>query len=164
MTVADRMAVMQAGRIAQVGTPDEIYEHPASRYVAGFIGDINLVAGRVAQTGPHAMHVVCEGIGVVVTAAMPQIKPGAELWLALRPEKIAVARERSAGSAENVVGGTVTQVGYRGEQSVLEVRTAHGAELKVSVPNRQRRAGETPSAGEQVWLAFPPDNVVVLTQ
>ncbi len=164
MTVADRMAVMEAGRIAQVGTPDEIYEHPASRYVADFIGDINLVAGRVAQTGPHAMHVVCDGIGVVVTAALPQIKPGTELWLALRPEKIAVARERRAGTAENVVGGTVTQVGYRGEQSVLEVRTAHGAELKVSVPNRQRRAGETPSVGAQVWLAFPPDNVVVLTR
>jgi putrescine transport system ATP-binding protein len=163
MTVADRMAVMQAGAIAQVGTPDEIYEHPASRYVADFIGDVNLLQGRVTRADAASVAVVCHGLGEIIAGPAPEARVGETIWLALRPEKIAVI-DASAPDGRNQIAGTVADVGYRGEQSMLEVRTAAGVILKVSVTNRRRRAADGPAVGESVRLAFAADDIVALTR
>lgn len=164
MTVADRMAVMQAGTVAQVGTPDEIYEHPASRYVADFIGDVNLLQGRVVRTDASSVVVACDGFGEIIAGPAPEARVGETIWLALRPEKIAVSEGGRAGVGQNEVTGTVVEVGYRGEQSMLEVRTAAGSILKVSVTNRRRRAADGPAVGESVRLTFAADDIVALTR
>jgi putrescine transport system ATP-binding protein len=164
MTVADRMAVMQAGAIAQVGTPDEIYEHPASRYVADFIGDVNLLQGRVTRVDASGLAVVCDGLGEIVATSAPDARVGEAVWLALRPEKIVVTGGDGAGVGTNEIAGTVAEIGYRGEQSMLEVRTAAGAVLKVSVMNQRRRATDGPAVGESVRLAFAADDIVALTR
>jgi putrescine transport system ATP-binding protein len=135
MTVADRMAVMEHGRIAQTGTPVEIYEHPNSRYVATFIGDVNLI-----QDG----------------------RSGG--WLALRPEKLRIAREPPAGAGNNAVSGIVTEIGYLGDMSVYKVRTADGLVLKAAVPNVTRVRARPFSHGDQVWLCWEPEAAVSLTR
>jgi putrescine transport system ATP-binding protein len=135
MTVADRMAVMEHGRIAQTGTPVEIYEHPDSRYVATFIGDVNLI--QDGQSGG---------------------------WLALRPEKLRIAREPPAGAGNNAVSGIVTEIGYLGDMSVYKVRTADGLVLKAAVPNVTRVRARPFSHGDQVWLCWEPEAAVSLTR
>jgi putrescine transport system ATP-binding protein len=164
MTVADRMAVMEGGRIAQVGTPDEIYEHPVSRAVADFIGDVNLLQGRVTQVEASGLRVACDRLGEVVAGAAPDVKAGDSVWLALRPEKIAIMRQSDAAAGANAIGGTVSELGYRGEQSMLEVRTASGMTMKALIHNRRRQAADAPLVGEAVWLGFAPDDAVVLTR
>ncbi|MGE0525319.1 MAG: ABC transporter ATP-binding protein [Variibacter sp.] len=164
MTVADRMAVMQGGAVAQVGTSDEIYEHPASRYVADFIGDVNLLQGRVTRVDASGVTVACDGLGEIIAAAAQDARAGEMIWLALRPEKIAVTGGDGAGVGKNEIAGTVAEIGYRGEQSMLEVRTAAGVVLKVSVTNRSRRAADGPAVGESVRLIFAADDIVALTR
>src|SRR3954451_19762427 len=99
MTLADRIAVMNAGKLAQVAGPVEIYERPKSRWVADFIGDVSLIEGRVAEGGS-----VDTSVGTL-KAAHTGPASGATVWLALRPEKIGLSRERPAG-ASNAVSGT----------------------------------------------------------
>jgi putrescine transport system ATP-binding protein len=164
MTVADRMAVMDAGAVAQVGTPDEIYEHPCSRYVADFIGDVNLLQGRVTRADKTGLTAMCDGVGEITAGPAAERMPGETIWLALRPEKIAIATDGGIAADGNVIVGTVVEIGYRGEQSMLEVRTAAGTILKACIANRRRHAGNAPAVGETVRLFFAPDDVVVLTR
>jgi putrescine transport system ATP-binding protein len=135
MTVADRMAVMEHGRIAQIGTPVDIYEHPNSRYVASFIGDINLLQDR--QSGG---------------------------WLALRPEKLRIGREPPLGAAGNAISGVVAEVGYLGDTSVYKVRTTDGLVLKAAVPNLTRVRARPFGHGDEVWLSWDPEAAVPLTR
>jgi putrescine transport system ATP-binding protein len=135
MTVADRMAVMEHGRIAQIGTPEEIYEQPNSRYVASFIGDINLLEDR--QSGG---------------------------WLALRPEMLRIGRNPPTNGAENAIAGVVTEVGYLGDTSVYKVRTTDGRSLKAAVPNLTRGRARPYDHGDAVWLSWEPDAAVLLTR
>ena len=91
MTVASRIGVMDRGQLIQVAPPHEMYEQPNSRWVAGFIGEVNLLEGRVREAGPRATVVETSVAGLVRAAPCAEAKVGATVWVALRPEKIDIA-------------------------------------------------------------------------
>src|SRR5262245_61588780 len=132
MTMADRIGVMQHGRLAQVGTPGEIYEQPSSRWVAEFIGDANILEGRIGGDST----VEAPGVGRIKIAQAAGLSPGAHVYVAIRPEKIRIERTRQA--QENVLAGEVIDIGYLGDLSVYKVKLDSGATLKTAVANVSR--------------------------
>jgi putrescine transport system ATP-binding protein len=156
MTVADRIAVMDHGRVAQVGKPAEVYERPASRWVADFIGEVTLLEGRFSAPG------VMQTMIGQLRVSDPSVALGATVWLGLRPEKIDIGSERPADDI-NAVAGTLHEVGYRGDMSIFKVRLGDRSLMKVTVANTAHgRRGF--AAGDVVWLSWPADAGVVLTQ
>ena len=164
MTVADRIAVMNRGRLAQIGTPVEIYERPASRWVAGFVGDVNLIEGRVAAVYPSFVMVEREGMRLRVAHA--PVAPG-DIAVALRPEKIRISHEiprESDHAPENGAAGTVTDIGYLGTMSLYKVRLDGGLVLKAAAMNEQRQSVRTIHANDRVWLSWTSEAGVLLTE
>ena len=157
MTMADRIAVMDRGRVVQVAPPEEVYEQPSTRYVAGFIGDVNLIEAKVGKG-----RTLDSDIGVIRAAGV-KARTGTTVWLALRPEKMRLSRDRPAG-ADNCVEGTVRDVAYLGDLSVYRVRLAGGRELKVTQANQTRRLARPIGSDDKVFLAWAPDAGVVLTR
>jgi putrescine transport system ATP-binding protein len=162
MTVAHRMAVMDRGRIVQVGTPAQIYEQPNSRYVASFVGDVNLIEGRLASTGPSGS-LIESAAGVKLATSRPvDAGAGATVWVALRPEKLRVATAPQAAS-ENCVAGRVAEIAYLGNLSIYKVRLDNGFVLKAQLPNLTRVIERPIATDDRVWLSWTPDAGVVLT-
>ena len=162
MTLADRIGVMDRGRLMQVAPPAEIYEQPNSRWVADFIGDVNLFEGRLGDDGSSI-----EGTpaGRLRTAGRVDAEPGAPVWAAVRPEKIAMTRQPPASSGDNCLAATVVDIGYLGDMSLYKVRIAGGAQMKAAIANIGRRPdGEAPAFDEEVWLVWPPEATIVLTR
>jgi putrescine transport system ATP-binding protein len=157
MIVADRIALMNHGRLMQVAKPAEIYERPNSRWVADFIGEVTLVEGRISADGA-----IDSALGQLRVAGIGAAKSGDKAWLALRPEKINMSSERPAGEL-NALAGTVLEIGYRGDMSIYKVRLADRALMKVARANVSARGKASFGAGDVVWLSWPPDAGVVLT-
>ena len=165
MTVADRIAVMDQGRIVQVATPAEIYEQPNSRYVAGFIGDINLIEGRIASTFDRTVRLECPGTGAVAEVDhASDAQKGDSAWLAIRPEKVSISLDPPPEGAVNTVAGEVWDIGYLGDVSVYHVRLPTGATLKATVTNRTRLVERPITWDDKVWLSWSRDGGVVLTR
>ncbi len=166
MTVADRIGVMNQGQLVQVATPPEIYERPNSRWVAGFIGEINLFEGRVVASDAAGTLVESAAIGKLRVAPPVAAPIGSAVCLAVRPEKLRLSRERPAGAAENAennVPGEVSDIGYLGDLSVYKVRLAGGAIVKVALANVSRIAAQPIAIGDPVWLTFAADAALILT-
>ncbi|MBX3702581.1 MAG: polyamine ABC transporter ATP-binding protein [Steroidobacteraceae bacterium] len=165
MTLATRIGVMNHGEIVQTGTPTEIYEYPGSRFVADFIGSVNLFEGRLIEDEPDYVRVRSDELGGVfhvghgVSAA-----PDATVWVALRPEKIQISRERPDGDGDNRVQGTVAEIAYRGDQSVYLVRLANGRQVRVTQPNIIRQGSLRISWDDAVWLGWDSASPVVVTR
>jgi putrescine transport system ATP-binding protein len=165
MTVADRIAVMNNGVIVQVATPAEIYEQPNSRYVADFIGDINLIEGKVASAGEGGTRLACAATGATVetnqtlTAAI-----GDEAWFAIRPEKMRISRDAPADPSVNALAGEVWDIGYLGDVSIYHVRLPTGATVKATITNATRLVERPISWEDKVWLTWSRDAGVVLTR
>jgi putative spermidine/putrescine transport system ATP-binding protein len=140
MGLGDRVAVMQAGRIAQIGTPEDIYHRPANRFVAGFVGTLNLFEGRVAGGVLHLP-------GGVLPVALPDGATG----LACRPEALRL-------DAEGPLAGTVAAAFFQGERTRLTVTGAAGAPLTIDV------AGQAPRVGDRVRIGADPAGLVVLPE
>jgi putrescine transport system ATP-binding protein len=157
MIVADRIAVMNKGRLAQVAPPAEIYERPSSRWVADFIGEVTLIEGRLG-----AQRTTIEtSLGPLRIPVGAGLKPGTEVVLALRPEKLALGAERPAGEV-NAVAGAVFEVGYRGNASIYKVRLADRSLIKVSLANV---SGRPPfAADDPVWVSWPADAGVLVRE
>ena len=163
MTLATRIAVMDAGRFVQIGTPTEIYEYPNSRFVADFFGAINLFEGRVEAGDPS--RIVCAETGVLIHAEPIAGQPLPEtLFVAVRPEKIRLSREVPAGEGMTVMHGTVEDLAYYGNHSVYRVRTDQGKLVQVSSPNAHRSAELALEWDEPIHLSWPRDCSVVLTE
>jgi putrescine transport system ATP-binding protein len=156
MTVADRIAVMDRGRLAQVGPPAQVYERPASRWVADFIGEVTLIEGRFSA--PGVMQTLIGQLRVSDTG----VPLGETVWLGLRPEKVSIGGERPGGDV-NMIAGTLHEAGYRGDISIYKVRLGDRSLMKVAVANTGARQRNF-SAGDVVWLSWPPDAGMVLTQ
>jgi putrescine transport system ATP-binding protein len=163
MTVADRIGVMNHGRLVQVATPPEIYEQPNSRWVADFIGDVNLIEGRVVESGVAGTTVDSAPIASLRAAAAPEAEPGATVWVALRPEKIRIARDAPPLSI-NRVEGEVREIGYLGDFSIYKVRLADGFAIKAAAANMSRLTERAIAVGDRVWLSWSSDAGVVLTR
>jgi putrescine transport system ATP-binding protein len=162
MTLADRIGVMDRGRLMQVAPPAEIYEQPNSRWVADFIGDVNLFEGRLGDDGSS---IEGTAAGRLRTAGTVDAEPGALVWAAVRPEKIAMARQPPASSGDNCLAATVVDIGYLGDMSLYKVRLAGGTQMKAAVANIGRRPdGEAPGFDDEVWLIWPPEATIVLTR
>jgi putrescine transport system ATP-binding protein len=152
MTLANRIAVMNGGKLAQVASPAEIYGRPNSRWVAGFIGDVSLIEGRFSAPG------LMQSMVGQLRAAQNEAGLGETVWLALRPEKIGLSAQRPADV--NALAGTVTEVGYRGDRSIYKVRLADGSLLTAALPNTG--ANVAFSAGDLVWASWPAEAGLVL--
>jgi putrescine transport system ATP-binding protein len=163
MTVADRIALMNAGRMVQVATPGEIYEQPASRYVADFIGDVNIIPGRYDAGEGDARLVSGWSDAPIKVPFAPQLSSGAETWLALRPEKMSISLDAPPPGTTNVLPGEVWDIGYLGDLSVYRVKVASGDIVKVSVANRTRLVERPISWEDKVWLTWSPEQGVLLT-
>jgi len=156
MLVADRIAVMNQGRLMQVAAPAEIYERPNSRWVAEFIGEASIIEGRRAAAGK-----INTALGPL-SIANGDPGAGKTVWLALRPEKIGIGAQPPEGAA-NAVAGTVFEIGYRGDMSTYKVRLADRSLMKVAVVNAGAHGRPAFAEGDAVWLTWPPDAGVVLT-
>ena len=166
MTLATRIGVMNHGEIVQIGTPSDIYEYPSSRFVADFIGSVNMFEGRLIEDEPDYVRVTSDELGGTfhvghgVSAA-----PDATVWVALRPEKIVVSRERPEGDGDNRVEGVVSEVAYRGDQSIYLVKLASGRQMRVTQPNTLRQGmGGRFRWDDKVWLSWDSSSPVVVTQ
>ncbi|HML08610.1 MAG TPA: ABC transporter ATP-binding protein [Xanthobacteraceae bacterium] len=161
MTLADRIGVMDRGRLMQVGPPAEIYERPNSRWVADFVGDVNLFAGRL---GDDRQCVDGTEAGRLRVAAVVEAEPGAMVWVAVRPEKVRVGREPPAPEPANSLAGTIVDIGYLGDMSVYKLRTDEGVQVKAAIANAGSLSERAIGVDERVWLSFPPEAAVVLTR
>jgi putrescine transport system ATP-binding protein len=163
MTVAHRIAVMNHGRVAQVAPPPELYEHPVSRWVAGFIGDVNLLDGVVTAADQNGLAI--EGAsGRRYRAAAADAKPEQKVTLALRPEKLRLAAHKPEGMAENCVAGRVHDIAYLGDISLYRVTLDDGSVMTASVANASRLADRSIGWEDQVWLSWAPEAAVVLAE
>src|SRR5215469_15251654 len=157
LTMSDRIAVMNDGAVEHLGTPREIYEHPKTRFVAGFIGTSNLLTGRVtrADAGSAVIEVSPEErIIVPVTGAVPV--PGSQLELTVRPEKIELSTAQPAGIG-CALRGTVAEVVYLGTSTNFSVTTVAGADIVVFRQN-SAIAGDLATRGDSVWLSWQPEH------
>jgi putrescine transport system ATP-binding protein len=160
MSMASRIAVMAAGRVVQLGTPGDIYENPANRFVADFIGGVNLFEGEVVGREGGRLLVASAEIGGSLAIADRPLASESAVTLAVRPEKIVLD---PPPSVVNRLEGIVRGVAYRGEASTLEVELSSGKILRVSVANSARQL-QPRTIGNRVALGWDPASVVVLTQ
>ncbi len=163
MTVASRIAVMDKGDLVQVATPGEIYENPKTRYIAGFIGDVNVFPGKVSGVSEGCIEINANDGYKFKTRSTEPVTVGQEVWLALRPEKIRIAHEQPQ-SAINAIPGKVEDIGYLGSISHYHVRTASGERVTALRANAAHTVERPISWEDNVWLDWPVDAGVVLTR
>ena len=154
LAMATRIGLLHQGRLAQVGPPAEIYERPASRYVAAFMGGANILAATVQTPGPDAILDV-QGVGPV-RASGPAPTSGA-LHIALRPERL-----RLNGNGANRAAGTIAEVAYRGDVVDVALRLPDGSTLHICQPLGEGTAAGLPAPGQQAIVAWSPEACVML--
>ena len=169
MTVADRIGVMDAGRLEQVATPRQLYEAPSSRWVAEFVGDINVIDGHVEAHAEHRLTIATRAAGTIIAAEPRQALRKASICVAIRPEKVKLSRrgpvaEPAGAIAMNRLEGVVTDVNYLGGITSYKVKLDTGAVLRASMANTARLELNAYSASQRVTAWFSPDDCVVLEQ
>src|SRR6202048_613494 len=163
MTVADRIGVMDAGRLEQVATPRELYEAPSSRWIAEFVGDGNLFEGQVESRDAGRLVISTRDAGTIVVAEPRQPIDKAIVSVAIRPEKVKLSRRGPASDAVNAhainrLEGIVTDVGYLGGVTTYKVKLDSGATLRSSMANTARLDIDAYNAGQRVVAWFTPDD------
>jgi putrescine transport system ATP-binding protein len=169
MTVAGRIGVMDGGRLEQVATPRELYEAPASRWIAEFVGDVNMFEGEVETHEAHRLAVSTRDAGTIFVAEPRQPVTKTNVCVAIRPEKVKLSRRgpvADAGHARaiNRLEGVITDVGYLGGITSYKVRLDTGAVLRSSMANTARLDVDAYNVGQRVVAWFTPDDGVVLQQ
>ena len=162
LSMADRMAVLDAGRVAQVGEPRSLYARPVSRFVAGFIGETNFIEGRVTEVAGHGSRVEVEtAVGKVVsTACADGLRAGDRVICSVRPEAMTVT-PGAPPDGDNVLAGTVEDVMYLGEIEQYFLKLDNGPSIKVVEPSPDAPKAR---AGERAGVAFSPARVVVIKE
>jgi putrescine transport system ATP-binding protein len=169
MTVASRIGVMDAGRLEQVATPRELYEAPASRWIAEFVGEVNLFDGQVEPRDGNRLAISTRDAGTIFAAEPRHPVTKATVCVAIRPEKIKLSRRGPASDAVNAhainrLEGVVTDVSYLGGFTTYKVKLDNGAVVRSSMANTARLEIDAYSAGQRVMAWFTPDDCVVLEQ
>lgn len=165
MTVSSRIAVMDHGKIVQVATPSQIYEYPNSRYVAEFIGDVNIFQGRVKcddNSGEDTIVLGDEYGCNIKTGRSSDIADGATAWIAIRPEKLEISTQPPAETSYNCLKGEVWDIGYLGNLSVYHVKLASGKMVTAVRTNRERNQENMITWEDQVYLFWSPSAAITL--
>ena len=163
MTLASRIGVMNQGKIVQVGTPKDIYEFPNNKFVAEFIGSVNLFEGHLTADEPDHVRITCPELDRPVYVAHGiSSAPQARVWVAIRPEKIQLTLKQPV-TEENWARGVVKEIAYMGDMSVFLIRLASGKTLRVTRPNMWRHDDENITWEQEVFLHWHDTSPVVVS-
>jgi len=163
MALASRIAVMDRGKVAQVGTPSEIYEFPQSRFVADFVGTTNLFEGTVTAAEPGRVTVHCpETACELEVDDVGRFSPGQRVWVALRPEKIRLSKQPAGAARANELRGVVWELGYLGNRSTYQIKMASGKLVTVLSQNERRSSQWTIDWSDEVYMSWQADAAVIL--
>jgi len=164
MTLASRIGVMNQGRIVQVGTPHEIYEFPASRFVSEFIGNVNMFEGRIIADEPDHVMIESQELGCPIYIGHGvSAPPDAMVWTAVRPEKMIITRA-APPEQHNRAQGTIKEIAYMGDMSIYLVQLDSGKTVRITQPNAFRQAEDRLTWDERVWMSWHESSAVVVTE
>ena len=164
MTLATRIAVMDAGRFVQIGTPSEVYEFPCNRFIADFFGKINVFdATVVASDGQYLTARLDDSDTEIRTRHEQSLAPGSRCAIGVRPEKLLISTEAPTGDGYTVTRGVVEDLAYYGNRSLYRVRSQSGRVIQVSAQNYQRSAELLLEWDDEVFLSWDSGCSVVLT-
>jgi putrescine transport system ATP-binding protein len=165
MALSTRIAVMNRGRVLQVGTPSEIYEFPESRFVADFVGTTNLFEGTVSGRRPGHLIVQSAEAGCeLIVDELGRYGSGQRVWVALRPEKIRLSKQPLGGDRVNQIKGMVWELGYLGNRSTYRIKTETGKLVTVFAQNERRTSEWSIDWSDEVYLSWTANCAVVLHQ
>jgi len=163
MTLSTRIGVMNSGQIVQVGTPKEIYEYPNTKFVADFIGSVNLFEGHIVEDEPG--HVLIgspeAGTEIYIDHGISSA-PGAKVWIAIRPEKMDLSKNRPDDNGRNSTPGIVKGIAYMGNLSVYLIKLDSGKEVKVTMSNQRRAAEHAIDWDDRVYVTWHANSPVAL--
>ena len=163
MTMSTRIGVMEEGRLRQIGTPTEIYEYPNSRFVASFIGEMNIFEGFVIEDEADHVSIHSEEAGCELYVSHSSSAPvGAQVAVAIRPEKVFISKEPIL-LGRNSTSGIVDEIAYLGDVSIYHVRLASGKKVLATLANQFRLTERPINWDDEVYLSWRPENGVVLT-
>jgi putrescine transport system ATP-binding protein len=164
MTLSSRIGLMNHGEIVQVGTPPEIYEYPNSRFVAEFVGSVNMFEGKLIEDEPSYVRIACDDLEAPIYVDHGvSSAPGATVWAAIRPEKVTMTRDKPE-LADNWTSGTVRDIAYMGDLSIYLVKLPSGKIVRITQPNTQRHPEDRITWDERVYLHWQASNPVVVTK
>ena len=159
LSMADRIAVMEGGKVCQIATPEELYENPNSRFVADFIGKVNMLEGEVARSAEGLLSTEIKGVGPVEIPSARTLHGAVSL--AIRPEKVRLSRDVPPGDGPRVEG-RISDWAYYGDTSHIYVQTESGLRLSVTVQNETRETIEAFDLEDRVWLSWQSSDMLVL--
>lgn len=172
LSMASRIAVINKGEVAQLATPSDLYEFPANRFVADFVGSVNIFEGKLILDEPDKAAVDCPGLGKVYLNHGVTGPHGAEVWVALRPEKMYLhvpgegkavrAAAQDAPEGHNFARGVIKGMSYLGDITLFEIKLDSGAMIRVSRPNLSRHDQEDFTWDDRVSMHWRADSPVVL--
>ncbi|MFQ5773393.1 MAG: ABC transporter ATP-binding protein [Kiloniellaceae bacterium] len=167
LSMANRIAVMDGGRVRQVARPAELYEFPNCRFVADFIGKMNLFEGRVTARRDGQLEVEVPGLGRLLlpgedAAAHGPANGGEEVGVAVRPEKVRIHRDPGP-EGRIALRGKVSEIAYYGDTSHVYVALDSGPTISAHLRNEARSAAPTIAVGEELWCSWDPRDTLVLT-
>ena len=163
MTMASRIAVMSEGRVLQTGKPQEVYEYPNCRFVAEFIGNVNLLDGTVRNSEP-SLTIVDTALGAVELGHGVSAAEGMPISIAVRPEKIRISTEPPDASRRNVFRGKVIEIAYLGDVNVYIVLMPDGTRMKITGINSIHESEASITWEDEVYFWWNPQAAVALTQ
>ncbi|MGH6959439.1 MAG: ABC transporter ATP-binding protein, partial [Dongiaceae bacterium] len=160
LSMANRIAVMESGKVRQIAPPPELYEFPNSRFVADFIGKMNLFEGQVSGVSGNQILVDAKGLGRIAVPYSGSAQ--GEVGIAVRPEKIRLDRNEPADDRIRL-RGRVTELAYYGDESAVFLEESSGISVNVNVPNEARSTTPAFAIGDELWLSWNPADTLVLT-
>jgi spermidine/putrescine ABC transporter ATP-binding subunit len=162
LAMAGRIAVMDKGAVQQLATPSELYERPANRFVADFIGKVNMFEASVLSQKGRALACDAKGIGKV---SIPTDKTcSGKVTIAVRPEKVEIALKKPTEKGAIIAESKVTDVAYYGDWSEVVTELADGSQVSINVQNDRREAGASAKRGDKVWVYWQPEDSLILTE
>jgi ABC-type Fe3+/spermidine/putrescine transport system ATPase subunit len=162
LSMASRIAVMERGAVQQIASPAELYEHPKSRFVADFIGKVNLIDAKVVSKKGRSMTCEAKGLGRLELPGEKAV--GSGIAIAVRPEKLKIARSEPKSAGAIRFEGKVRDVAYYGDTSHVVIEGKDGLDLSVNVQNDSREGGAGVARGQKVWVHWAPEDSIVLTE
>ncbi len=162
LAMASRIAVMEKGAIMQLATPAELYEHPSNRFVADFIGKVNMFDATVLSQKGRALACDAKGLGKVEIPTDKQCS--GKVTIAVRPEKIELSKARPTEKGAISAAATVRDVAYYGDWSELVTELADGSHVSINVQNDRREVGAGAKRGDKLWVYWQPEDSLILTE